>query len=112
MKEEKNIMNAAELNEEELEKVGGGSKKLNPGKKLTLGQSVTPSKLVIIGDGPQRVAHRLFLSVGRAEQREAPRGGVGAYHQVTLGAIGERPLERLECHARVSGFHDVFGCRE
>ena len=32
MKEEKNIMNAAELNEEELEKVGGGSKKLNPGK--------------------------------------------------------------------------------
>lgn len=29
MKEEKNIMNAAELNEEELEKVGGGSKKLN-----------------------------------------------------------------------------------
>ncbi len=33
MKEEKNIMNAAELTEEELEKVGGGS------------------KMVIIGDG-------------------------------------------------------------
>ena len=38
MKEEKNIMNAAELNEEELEKVGGGSKKLDPGKKLNLGK--------------------------------------------------------------------------
>ena len=51
MKEEKNIMNAAELNEEELARVDGGSKKLDPGKKLNLGSSVTPSKMVIIGDG-------------------------------------------------------------
>lgn len=50
MKEEKNIMNAAELTEEELAKVDGG-KRLNLGKNLTLGQSVSPSKMVIIGDG-------------------------------------------------------------
>ena len=70
MKEEKNIMNAAELNEEELEKVGGGSKKLNPGKKLTLGQSVTPSKLVIIGDGkrtPSSMTRGTATSVRRRE---------------------------------------------
>ena len=58
MKEEKNIMNAAELNEEELEKVDGGSKKLDPGKKLNLGSSVTPSKMVIIGDGKRGSCNR------------------------------------------------------
>ena len=39
-----------ELTEEELSQVGGG-KGLNLSKKLPLGNSVAPSKVVIIGDG-------------------------------------------------------------
>ena len=81
MKEEKNIMNAAELNEEELEKVGGGSKKLNPGKKLTLGQSVTPSKLVIIGDGKRGSCKRCgayTLSMTRGTATSVRRRETGA----------------------------------
>ena len=78
MKEEKNIMNAVELTEEELAKVDGGSKKLDPSKKLNLGSSVTPSKMVIIGDGKRGSckrcgAYTFINDAGYCEKCQAKR---------------------------------------